>query len=429
MVMSAIVVLTMIAVELAYKTQLEYHLALRQKERLQAYYLAHSAYQLTLMELKSGEAMKNQISQALAQANIESPIDLSAPLCETMPMNTFILRMVGAGGEMEEKKEEEKKEGASPLQGVAFQGVEEFLQFQGDFTASCKDESSRINLNFFYGLDPSKETIGGDNPYDDLKKLIAKILSDPSHSELFEEAGVTPQDLARNIADWVDMNESINELGGGERGAEDLAYRGDQTGMTAKNGKFSTPQDIFKVAGITDRLWIPFQELFTIYGVAEGATGPLGKPQINVCNAPDAIVRGMILRYTEIRSELPPIKEDDEAILIQLVEAVRLGCMGGKPDKNEIAKALDDALLLLLKVSSPPPPATPTGGAGTGETGTGGVSLSPFADWIAEGSRFYSLKLQGVVKKTTLNIDAVIDLGELGGQDAQKWKLVYWRIY
>ncbi|MBI4224683.1 MAG: hypothetical protein HY609_07080, partial [Deltaproteobacteria bacterium] len=104
----------------------------------------------------------------------------------------------------------------------------------------------------------------------------------------------------------------------------------------------------------------------------------------------------------------------------RLVMAVLEGCTGTKPDKNKIAQDLDKALLEVLKVG-PPVEIIP---------GEGGYApkTSPFADWIAAESRFYRLAMRGQVQDTVVEIEAVMDLGEGGGADTRKWKLVYWRI-
>lgn len=486
-VLGAVIVLTMISVEFVYDAQIDFHLALRQKERLQAYYLAQSAYNLTLLELKLGGQAQEQLANFLKSANVALAVDLSAPLCQQLPINTALFRMAmgSEGGPKEKPKEgEEAKEEKKDLVGTfPLSGLDEFLQFKGDFSTECVDESSRIDLNYFYEQDPSKEVINAENPYDDYKKFIIKVLSQSTYSVLFEEAQTTPQEVVRNIADWVDQNENINDYGRQERGGEDTIYRGNQPGqMTTKNGKFSTPQEIYEVSGISESLWIPIADLFTIYAESSGGE----KPKINVCRAPEEVVKGLILRYAETRADLPPIKPEEEAeILLKLVEKVREGCQGVKPDPNEIAAALDGALGEVLKVGGAAPAGAAPGAAAVGEVGGeglekpegeaaggtegagGGKSSSPFAEWISTESRYYSLRLTGEVGKATVRIHAVIDIrggsdiepepldfasqpaeapaeegaAGAGGEgkpaeapaprpaEASEWTLVYWKVY
>ena len=72
LVIGSILILTMIGVEFAYDAQVEYHLAVHQKERLQAYYLALSAYNLVRLELKMGSAVQSQVASAIRSVNCSS---------------------------------------------------------------------------------------------------------------------------------------------------------------------------------------------------------------------------------------------------------------------------------------------------------------------------------------------------------------------
>lgn len=419
LVIGSIVLLTMLSVEFAYNAQIEYHLATRQKQRLQAYYLAQSAYNLTLLELRMGNTVQSQVGQAVQQANLQLPVDLSAPLCQQFPINTGLFRMLIGGGEGDQgpTAEEEPAE-LTGMAGLSLSGLEEFLQFQGDFEAECFDDSSRINLNYFYAQDPeTKAPEGQENFYDAYKKFIVQFLSQPQFEELFKDQETTVPEIVRNIADWVDPNEVVNEPGGGQGGAEESVYRDAAFGnWTVKNGKFSTPGEIFRVAGVRDEWWIPLSEYFTIYGT----TDPRGNPQINVCRAPEALVQALILRYLETRKDLPPLPVDPEAMGM-LVAAVQGGCTGTKPDKNKIAGDLDRALLEVLKVGV---------ALETTPGGEGGYArpANAFADWIASESRFYRLVMRGRVQDTVVEIQAVMDLGQGGGVDPRNWKLVYWKV-
>ncbi|MBI5298954.1 MAG: general secretion pathway protein GspK [Deltaproteobacteria bacterium] len=427
LVLGAIVMLTMLAVAFAYDSQIEYHQSIRQKERLQAYYLASSAYNLVRLELKIGNSIQSQINASAASAGMQLPMDLSNPLCKQFPMKTALFRLFLSGESPEEPKKEgeegeektpkEKEEASQMMAGFALAGVEEFLKFEGDFDGECTDENSKIDLNYIYSQDPLKKELQGENGYDAYKHFLMSVLS--QSADLFKNEDLKIVDVVRNIADWVDSNEVVNDFGGSEAGSEDSIYRNRLPGqMATKNGKFSLPADIFLVEGVRDSWWGAVSDLFTIYG----ATSSAGKPQINACRAPNEVVKSLILRYTETRTDLPPIKPTDEEILDQLVQAVKEGCTGAVPDKNKIAQSLDAKLLEVLKAA--PAPQTPS------PAGTGGYAPQPlvFADWIATQSRFFSLKLTGQVNDTVIKINTVIDLGQGGGSDTTKWKTLYWKV-
>ena len=428
LVISAIVMLTMIAVEFAYNAQIEYRMAVRQKERLQAYYLANSAYNLTRLELKMGNQVQSQVAGAISQAGVDVGIDLSSPLCQQFPIKTSLFRLLMTGetgseappAEAKEEEAPEPKPGeevAAMMGGMSLSGLEEFLQFDGDFDSECVDESSKVDLNFIYSQNPQQPAAGGqENGYDQYKRFIMGILGGAENEKLLKEADVKGVEVVRNIADWIDPNEVINDFGGIEGGSEDIVYRNNAPGqIDAKNGKLSFPEDIFLVEGIEDIWWHSVSDLFTVYGI----TSPQGKPQINVCRAPNEVVKVLILRYTETRTDLPPLKTQDAEILDQLVEAVQGGCTGAVPDKNKIAQDLDAKLLEVLK-ASPAAGQTPSGGYSAAGGG--------FADWIATQSRFFRLNLIGQVRDTMVKLTTVIDLGQGGGSDTSKWKTVYWKI-
>ena len=162
-----------------------------------------------------------------------------------------------------------------------------------------------------------------------------------------------------------------------------------------------------------------------------------------------------------------------------LVEKVKEGCQGPKPDPNEIAAALDGGLAEVLKGGAAPAdiPGAEAGGEGLekpeenpeegpegkpAEGAEGGQkSSSPFAEWISTESNFFSLHLTGEVGRATVRIHAVIDLRGSGDiqeeplesetppaegesaeeakpaaeetkpmpSDASQWLLVYWKVY
>ena len=428
LVMSAIVMLTMIAVEFAYNAQVEYQMAVHQKERLQAYYLANSGYNMTRLELKMGNAVQSQVAGALSQSGANIGVDLSDPLCQQFPIKTALFRLLMTGEtgtenpspkEGEEAAPQPAGEAASLLGGMPLSGLEEFLKFEGDFDSECVDESSKVDLNFIYNQNPTQPAaVGRENGYDQYKRFLMGILAAPQNEELIKKSDVKILEVVRNIADWVDPNEVINDFGGIEGGSEEAVYRNNAAGqMETKNGKFSIPDDIYMVEGVSDSWWVPLQDLFTIYGT----TSQDGKPQINVCRAPNEVVKVLILRYTETRTDLPPLKAEDAEVLDQLVKAVQGGCTGAVPDKNKISQDLDAKLLEVLKAAPVTPPAT-------GGTVGYGQATTAFADWIATQSRFFRLNLTGQVKDTVVKLTTVIDLGTGGGSDTTKWKTVYWKV-
>ena len=413
LVLSAIVMLTMLIVEFAFDNQAEYRMAKYQLERLQSYYLAQSADHLVKLELKMNQMAASTIANSGFADQVQ--IDLSIPLCQQFPMSSSIFRAALHGdlsGAPKEENAPQENAAQGLLSGLPLQGGEEFLSFKGDFDGECVDESSKINLNAFATLNPEKQTTGigpgADNPYDAYKKIIVAMLSQEQFKPLFEESmgshNVKIEEIARNIADWVDLNDTINDYNGVAVGSETAEY-GD--GGEPKNGKLSTPGDIFKIPGVEDKWWTAVSDYFTIYGDGK----------INVCRSSDELVTALILRYTATRQDLPPIQQKDQELLKALVKSVRTGCQGVQPNPTQIEAALNAKLGELLGATAPPGGATPA-------ASKGGV----FADWITGQSRYYALKISGQVGDTVVKITEVVDLGEGTGADASKWKILYWRV-
>ncbi len=282
LVLSAIVVLSTVLVEFAYNTNVNYNLAMNERDRLQSYYLAKSAYSFMLLELKFDRMFRQIVqSQNLAQylggaANM--------PLCQQFPLSTGLIRAVftgggleglmgGAGGEEgdteggEESQIEDKIESLQRGASVSAEKMaSEFLEFEGDFDGECIDEGTKINLNGFAGLSKTSAGDGKPSPFDEYKQYLYKFLSDKKYEALFEDSEVQISQIVDNIGDWIDTDGEINEMSGRSGGAERSIY--DRLGVPyqARNSKLITLLEAYLIDGVTD-LWFPeLQENFTIYG-------------------------------------------------------------------------------------------------------------------------------------------------------------------
>jgi hypothetical protein len=297
------------------------------------------------------------------------------------------------------------------------EGAEEFLSFEGDFEGECVVESTKINLNSFASWKPDKVVEGKLNDFDQFKEFLVKFLSDPAYEDLFEKADVTPVEVVRNIADWVDTNERVNEPGGIMGAPEDSLYERKELSYPLKNGKFTTPQELYLVEGVVDEWFFPLESKFTIYG----------DEKVDVCNASDEVVASLIRRYVENKPDALPIDWNDTELVDKLVSSVMNGCaMGGTGEqlKKNVSQALEAALAEISGTPYELPVQTTTTGGTTTTTTTG--STTDFAKYISTENRFFSLKLTGLVGDIAVTIRAVLDVKE---KDPKKWKLLYWRVY
>jgi len=405
LVLGSIVILTTMAVEFAYNTNVNYHLARNEVDRLKAEYLAKSAFNFMQVELKFDRVFR----QIVQSQNLGQYLggNASLPLCQQFPLSTALIRAVFMSGEEGGALPEEFKGMVSVS---AESDAQDFLDFEGDFDGECIDEATKINLNIFSNLDPAQKVGEGYNQYDSAKIDLANFLGKESYRELFEKAGVKVGDVVRNIADWVDPNEMINEIGGVEAGPEIVLYERTDAKHPIKNGKLTTLDEVYLVDGVIDEWFFPVMKFFTIYG--DGA--------VNICRADILVIQNVIRRYVERNPNLPPIRLDDPETMEKLVAAVSDGCsMGGIGDqqKQQIATSLDAAIGALggtVERDENQPETPPASGQ------------SILSQMITSESRFFRLVLTGSVGDISVKINAVLDVGDA---NPNRWKLLYWRLY
>lgn len=448
-VLSAIVLLTTMTVEFAYNSNVNNHLAHNERQRLQAYYLARSAYNFMLLELKFDKVFRQIVqSQNLGQYIGENA---QLPLCQQFPMSTGLIRAVftgggmpgeevaggeggaasedggdkGApadtGGEDAEKAADEiddMRKGASISQE---QNAQDFLNFEGDFSGECFDEGTKINLNAFYSLSTTPATEGTPSAADQYKMFVYKFLSKGKYDKLFENQEGVVSDVVDNIADWVDKDTDRKDMTGRNKGAERLLYDKQEAPYTVKNSKMLSLMEAYLIDGVSDDWFGPLMDSFTIYGDGK----------INICTASEDIIEGLIRRYIESMASPPPIRLEDKDEMGRLVTAVTDVCASGASGEG-LAQAAETALNTAIGEVSPgfipAPPVT----AGAPPQGTE-AELEPvtqpqtgFAQYISTETRFFSLTLTGQIENITVRIKAVMDIKD---QDPKKWKLLYWRVY
>ena len=427
-VLSAITLLTSIATEFAYNCNVNYNLALNEKERVQAMLLAESALSLMKLELKLEKEIRAKVASTPAANALGA--GLSGPLCQQMPLSTGLIRSMflgevpeGPGGEEGEEEaggDEGSEEGtgspAAFISGLQVDAAEEFLDFEGDFEGECFDESSKFNLNMFFKKNPQDKVMSGVNSYDKAKQLLINVLKRPEYKNLFpDENGKDIEDIVRNIADWIDADDRMNESGGVSTGNEESLYTAGVTGYNVKNGKFLTLDELYMVAGVEDAWFLPIKNNFTVYG----------DDKVNVCIAGDEIVAALIVQYANSNQNVPKINPTDKEKIAKLVDVVKNGCTGVKPDVNAIAQALDTALGVQSSTAPQTTQPTQTTETEQGATTTTTSGGSGFASMITAESRYYVLYGSGFVGDTTVRITAVLDTKE--AQPA-RWRYVYWKM-
>ena len=405
MVLTAITILTVASIEFAYNTNVAYQLAVSEKNRLQAFYLAKSAYHFMRLELKYDRTFR----QIMQQQNLDQVMGAAAqlPLCQQFPLSTALIRAVFVGGG-------EGGEAAIPDDMKKMVSMSEeaqasaFLNFAGDFDGTCTDEATKFNLNTLATLNPEQTAQEGLlNPYFQYRQGIIEFVKQPQYTVLFELADVKPDEVIRNIADWVDGNDQI-DLGPGRSGGVEMSlYEHANAPYRVKNGGLTTLDEAFQIAGVVDDWFGELKNHFTIYGDGK----------VNICAASNDVTAAIIRRYIASLPNPPPLRLDDTEVMQRLVAAVAFGCQmapGGDQQVQAVSQSLETALV--------PGPEEMEGGAGVG----GARPARGFDQMITGTSRYFSLNLTGQVEGETVRMLAVVDTQDA---DPNHWPVLYWKVY
>lgn len=440
-VLSSLMILTTAVVEFSYSTRINYRLAVQNKERLQAYYLAKSAVNFSKIILK----LNKEAEKALEQyQDVAGGMDIE-PLYRMVPLSSELFRgLVESGGsgifneggdeleaadaeEGETKVEEgleigkdENGEGTGQGEsGVGEDGemmeadvsmldkeaVDRFLSFEGDFSSSIWEEQTQYDLNKISGIETTSQT------YDNLKKVLLSILRLQKFKSLFEESDLEEETLVHALSDWVDSNTMINEFGNIQRGGEDRLYL--DHSYETKNGKMITKSEMRLVAGMNDALYTALSPHVTVYS---------GTDKINVCLAPE-MLEILIYHYSQHAGCTSRVDYEDEERMKELVDAV----LGECPDESAMASALnlklglsdsedededEDSKKTDKKQKTLPGEVVPT-------------CSFQFKDLITGDNKVFTVKGTGTVGETEVNITTVLNTAD---NSPSKWSHLYFRV-
>lgn len=307
MVLTAVAVLTAVSVDFAYNTRVDASLAINARDSLRAEYMARSALNLGRLVLyfqnqldqQSGQ-LKSLIGNAAQNAgNAGLPSDLAGALggagglgalggigsirlwqvlpIESGAINTFIGAAAAPKAEGDAPPLPEVGAEAEPGKAVPAAGLLAFGTYEGGFHAEIQDEETKLNLNRLDG--PATQTrISAEQ--------IFSLWVDPRWDFLFDGESTLHErysrlDMLAHFHDYIDEDETettINQtagLGGGTGAVGDVFAAGfaDEEGpytryepkLRPKNARFDSVDEVFQVAGVTDRFMAAFKDRFTVY--------------------------------------------------------------------------------------------------------------------------------------------------------------------
>lgn len=332
MVVIAIALLTVVGTELAYNSRVDMQLAANQRDEVRAYFLAKSGIGLARLMLRFQRQLDNiQIPTNLLSLlgvppQVPQPSSLSIQLWRMAKIDCHMLQGLvddepprgGIGPASSSSKFEFDDE--FPELGKAM-ATRKFGGFSGCFDVQIFDEEEKINLNKL------------DAPQLTSQVLLAQTLStfgDKKYEFLFEKEDsnkvkVAPADLVVSMRDWVDEDEvqsQLNLTGQGDPFAkgfsdEDHDYDRYDPRYEAKNARFDSLDELYRVHGVNDRFMAAFRDKLTVY--------PDINSRLNI-NTDDPVLLTLAIRSVADPSR-PDVRLQDPIFIDSLIQKIRLAKM------------------------------------------------------------------------------------------------------
>jgi general secretion pathway protein K len=310
MVITAIAMLTAVAVEFSYRSRVEARLAANARDRLRAYYLARSAITLERLVLHfqnqvnsiqipnitamlgpllggggaAGSASTPQLPQSLAGA---SGGTLHIRLWDVIPIDSGTLQLFigpptdaldqdfGPNGKPPPPVPPEPL-GTNSKFGSEFKlsgPSRAFGGFDGSFHATVTDEESKINVNAINQLSALAAATS-------MEMLTLMHWKDQKYDFLFtdddQHRQVLREEVLNNLHDWIDTDNTTSTFNPvalanfsdpfvAGFGDEDEFYQRQDPRYRAKNALFDSVDELYMVHGITDRFMAAFGSHLTVY--------------------------------------------------------------------------------------------------------------------------------------------------------------------
>lgn len=233
----AMALLVFIAMEVSYDTSVDYVVAAQQVNRIKAYYAAKSGVELSLLRI---------MLYKQAMAAFGDSLGANKGMLDPIWSFPFMWPPTALGGKATEVDKDMIKE-----------AVDSALM-QAQYAATIGPEGGKLDIN----------DLGSDLKA--LKKtMIAQVVkifgSEKEHNEAFAKkyAGVRFEEIANNIADYID--EDRESLNGGDEGAgyKDL---GEKDVTMPPNRPMRTIEELHQVAGMTDDFYKILAPRVTVFG-------------------------------------------------------------------------------------------------------------------------------------------------------------------
>lgn len=231
--LSAVLIMTFLAVEVGYNTQLELAVGITQLQRLKAYYLAKAGVQMSLLKIKVYRVALQKFGGSLGKD--ASLLDQIWQLPTTWPP----VIPTDAGLVSKDSLQKAVKK--------SFIG--------GQIMATIDSEGSKIDLSDLASPSPAlvKAATG------QLVQLIKNRL-DQDDDWARENRDIRPEEIVNNIGDWMD-EDSSSRNGGDENG-----YYG-SSDVKPTNRIMKTIQELHYVKGVSDEIFNLISKRVSLNGI------------------------------------------------------------------------------------------------------------------------------------------------------------------
>lgn len=258
MALTAIVLMTFVAVEVSYDTNVEYLVASQQVNRLKAYYAARSGVEISLLRIliykKALGAFGSQLGSNKSMLDPIWSFPFSWPPVLPDDMNSVSKGMID--------------------------DVIAESTMDAQYLATIEPEGGKIDIN---DLGSEIESLRAATKAQILKIFETELQNNESFSR--NMTGYNFEELVNNIADWIDPNkESLN--GGSESGYYQNVQNSD---FIPPNQPLKTLEELHMVSGMTDQIFDVLSKRITVFGVKG----------INVNYAPKEVLMGLDYSITE----------------------------------------------------------------------------------------------------------------------------------
>lgn len=258
MAMASLIMMTFIAVEVQYGTQVEALSANQAINRLKAYYSAKAGIELSLYRIMMYKKASGQFGKMLGQQSQLLDKIWQLPLSWPLPIPNDMTKA--------------NKD--------TFDKVVKESSFDGKYVTTIESEESKIDVN---DLGSKSKVIADAAKAKILNIFTQKIKNDEVFKEKYETFNF--ENLINNMIDWID-EDTVGVLGGEERS---LYTENKETDKIPPNQPFKTIQEIHLVADMEDAIYDVIAPLLTVYGSSA----------VNINQASKEVLRSLDPEMTE----------------------------------------------------------------------------------------------------------------------------------